>query len=144
MGNGDLDRIYAEILKSTRQSVERIFNEAKEVAYEVIKDKWYSYQPKYYNRLHLMLDSLLIDVQVSGNTIIGKLYIRDDYLHPASNSWNRNPISFEELYSWFAEGNHPSGESEDILEFTNEQMFESGKVIRLLQGYMKSKGFNIN
>ena len=143
MANNDLDRIYAEIIKGTRQSIERIFNEAKQVAYREITDKWYSYKPTMYNRLNLMLDSLLIDVQVVGNTVIGKLYIRDDYMHPASNSFNKNSISFEELYEWFADGRHPSGQSEDILEFTNEDMFESGKVIRLLQSYMKDKGFNI-
>ena len=142
MDYNDFNSAYNDIIKNARQSVERIFNEAKQKAYQEITDKWYSYEPTMYNRLNLMLNSLMVDVNVNGDTIIARLYIRDS-MHPSSNSWNRKPISFEDLYGWFANGKHPSGQQEDILKYTNEDMFESGKVAKMLQSYMREKGFDI-
>lgn len=148
MANYDsLDDFYKDLLNSMAKSGLIAMEKAKQVAYQYIDDNWYNKYPNglnsnttnTYDRLGLMVDSLDLDYEINGSEIIFILKIKDNELHPSSNSWNSNEIGYDELYKFYSNN---YGE-QDILEYTQENFFEDGQVLNIILGSLKSQGFDI-
>lgn len=139
MGNfNSIEDFYSNLIKDLGVALKEALETAKQVAYDYIVTEWYQkYEPQVYERLGLMLESLQTEFKLNGNNLEAILYVRQD-MHPASNSYNSNPISFDDLYEWFAE----AYQSKDILEHTNEQMNDIHSFVNIIRDTLKSKGYN--
>lgn len=149
MGNyNSIDGFYRDVINSIVKGGLIAMEKAKEVAYQYINENWYSKYtnglndstPNTYDRLGLMVDSLILDHEVKGSEIIFILKIKDDELHPTSNSWNESAMGYDRLYQFYSNN---YGE-QDILEYTQENFFEDGQVLNIISSSLKENGFDIN
>jgi len=143
MDFNSLESAYSDIIKNAGMALRDILENVKTHAIEYIITNWYSKYPQgdkenTYDRLGLMLESLQSRYELQENTLIAYLYIKNDSLHPASNSWNEKPITYEELYQWFSEY---YGE-QDILENTQEYIDESKILVNVIRDTLKGKGYD--
>lgn len=129
------------LIRQISSGVKKALEKGMEIAYEYIIVNWYGKYPKEnkhtYDRLKLMTESLKIKVEEKGDEIVGYLYIRED-LHPASNSWNENPVTFSYLYEWFVS---EYGE-QDILEYTQEQLEMLQTFFNIIKSELSNAGFD--
>lgn len=143
----DLDGFYRDVINSIVKGGLIAMEKAKEVAYQYINENWYSKYtnglndstPNTYDRLGLMVDSLVLDYEINDSEIIFTLKIKDDELHPTSNSWNESAIGYDKLYQFYSNN---YGE-QDILEYTQENFFEDKQVLNIILSSLKSQGFDI-
>jgi hypothetical protein len=136
-----IESAYKDIIQTFGVALKEALEEAKSIAYEYIITQWYSkYDEGEYNRLGLMLDSLQTKYELNGDTLEATLYIKNDELHPISNSWNKNEITYEYLYEWFSEyrGEQP------ILEHTQEQIDDLKIFVNIIRDTLKSKGYDFS
>jgi arsenate reductase-like glutaredoxin family protein len=134
---------YSDLIQQLGEALRNALEMAKSHAIDYIIVNWYNKYPEKdkedaYHRLNLMTDSLLSKYELKGNELIAYLYIKDDELHPASNSWNKKPISYEELYKWY----HENYGEQDILENTQEYIDEARILVDIIRDTLKSKGYD--
>lgn len=138
-----IEEAYADIIQNLGVALQKSLEEARTMAYEYIITNWYGKYPKNnkhtYDRLHLMTDSLRVKMELKGNELVGYLYIKED-MHPASNSWNENPVTFEYLYDWFVS---QYGEK-DILEYTQEELDSLKTFFNIIQNTLKKAGYDFS
>lgn len=138
-----INDFYKDMIEDLGIALRDTLENVKTHAIEYIITNWYSKYPQgdrenTYNRLGLMLESLQSKYELQGNNLIAYLYIKNDSLHPSSNSWNENPITYEELYQWFSSY---YGE-QDILENAQEYIDESKILVNIIRDTLKSKGYD--
>ncbi|HBA03766.1 MAG TPA: hypothetical protein DCW51_07370 [Clostridium sp.] len=136
-----LGEAYSDIIQNLGVALRDALEKAKEVAYEYIIKQWYGkYDQGEYERLGLMLDSLQTEYKLNGSSLEATLFIRNDILHPSSNSWNKKPVSFSYLYDWF------SGyrEEQDILDYTQEQLDDLNIFVNIIRDTLKKAGYDFS
>ena len=146
MSNNQLSNIYSKILSSTEDAMNKVLQQAVNVAYDYIRTEWYSKHPNglndnfanTYKRTGELLDSLKIKCTKVNNGVIGELYISNEQ-HSPSNSWNQNPVSFKDLYSWFERVYSEQG----ILDFTKEYLITTGEALNIIKRTLRENGLNI-
>lgn len=134
-----IEEMYADVIKNLGIALREALEETKQIAYDYIITNWYSkYQPEEYQRLNLMIDSLQSKYEIQGNSLVAILYIKNDELHPISNSWNKKEVTYEYLYEWFSEnyGEVP------ILEHTQDTLDDMKILVNIIRDTLKSKGYD--
>lgn len=146
MANNQLSNIYSKILSATEEGMNKALQEAVKIASDYIRTEWYGKHPNglndnfenTYKRTGELLNSLKIKCTRTNNGVIGELYISNE-LHSPSNSWNQNPVSFNELYGWFEQNYQKQG----ILNFTREYLITTGEALNIIKKTLKENGINI-
>lgn len=135
-----IEEMYADLIQTLGIALKEALEKAKETAYDYIITNWYTkYDQGQYERLGLMLNSLQSKYEIQGDSLIATLYIKDDELHPISNSWNKNEVTYEYLYEWFSENYNEKG----ILEHTQEQLDDLNIFVNIIKDTLKSKGYDL-
>lgn len=137
----NIEDLHEEILKQLEISLKAAMEEGVRLAKEYIKDKFYgTYEPSYYIRVKTnnMLDSIDVDYDIKGDTLIAKLFIKDEK-HPKSNSWTDR--TFEEIAIWFAEGAYGRSEGYDVIKYTKEQLADLKVALNIIKKTLKKAGF---
>lgn len=146
MDFNSIDSFYSNFEQIIGIALKEAMEKAREKAYENIENKWYGqHHDTFYNRTYNMIKSLYIDYDMPSEGVFNAvLYIKNDELHPASNSYNREPVTYESLYEWFADGFGGEIDSnEDILEYTQRAIFETREVFNIIKSVLSSYGFDI-
>jgi hypothetical protein len=134
-----IEDFYSNLIQDLGESLRKALEEAKTIAYEYIITNWYTkYHVDEYERLGLMLDSLQSKYEIQGDSLVATLYIKDDELHPVSNSWNKNEVTYEYLYEWFSENYKET----PILEHTQEKLDNMKVFVNIIRDTLKSKGYD--
>ena len=143
MDFNSIEEMRRQMIKNIEIGVRKALEKGQEKACEYIITQWYSvHHHKKYNRLKLMTESLKIEVIPNGDGVEGRLYITEE-MHPASNSYNKEEISFEKLYQWFADGF--GGEEEpnkDIMEYTYEELIVAKTAFDIIKKELSIAGFD--
>jgi len=136
-----IEEMYADLIKNLGIALKEALEESKQIAYDYIITNWYSkYQPEEYERLNLMIDSLQSKYEIQGNSLVATLYIKNDELHPVSNSWNKNEVTYEYLYEWFSENYNET----PILEHTQDTLDDMKLLVNIIRDTLKSKGYDFS
>lgn len=142
MDFNSIEEMRRQMIKNIEIGVRKALEKGQEKAYEYIITAWYSHHHKKYNRLNLMIKSLKIEVTSNNNGVDGRLYITEE-MHPASNSYNKEEISFEKLYKWFADGFGGEEESnKDIMEYTYEELIVAKTAFDIIKKELSIAGFD--
>lgn len=140
MDFNSIDEVCSDIIQTLGVALRDALQEAKQIAYDYIITNWYSkYQVEEYERLGLMLDSLQSKFEIQGDSLIATLYIKNDEMHPVSNSWNKKEVTYEYLYEWFSENYKEKG----ILQHTQEQLDDLNTFVNIIRETLKSKGYDL-
>jgi hypothetical protein len=143
MDFNSIEEMRRQMIKNIEIGARKALEYGQERAYEYIINEWYrKHHNEKYIRLNLMIQSLKIKITTNNDGVEAILYISDE-LHPPSNSYNRNPISFEELYEWFANGF--GGETEpnkDIMEYTYEELIMAKSAFDIIKHNLIEEGFD--
>lgn len=146
MDFNSIDSFYANLIQTMGIALKEAMEKAREKAYEYIENEWYGkHDSKFYIRTYNMVKSLYIDYDMPSEGVFNaELYIKNDELHPASNSYNREPVTYESLYEWFTDGFGGEIDSnEDILEYTQQVMFETREIFNIIKSVLSSYGFEL-
>jgi|GEM_PF-4753488 len=134
-----IEDFYSDLIQTLGIALRDALEEAKQIAYDYIITNWYTKYPvNEYERLGLMLDSLQSKYEIQGNSLIAILYIKNDELHPVSNSWNKKEVTYSYLYEWFSE----NYQEKPILEHTQEQLEDLKVFVNIIRDRLKSKGYD--
>jgi hypothetical protein len=134
-----VEDFYSSLIQELGIALREALEEAKQIAYDYIITNWYQKYPVHeYERLNLMIDSLQSKYEIQGDSLVATLYIKNDELHPVSNSWNKNEVTYEYLYEWFSENYRET----PILEHTQEVLDDMKILVNIIRDTLKSKGYD--
>jgi hypothetical protein len=141
----DLDKFMESLKRDVENTMKnKLLIEIKEKAQDIIISKIYSTKSKIYERLNLLIDSLIIECKwISDTEYQGILRVSTD-MHPTSN-WDvfkgNTDHTFDEIINeFFVNGRsykEDKGDGIDVLGLTQEEMIETGQAIQILYSELR-------